>query len=101
MAVSNTNYYDPDSALHELMIQEQVFKARLDTQVILQLMIKEGITDAEEIQYMREQIINNNPEYKNTKESIERQKKGFQEAKDNPQEYLKSILKAKMEGKIR
>ena len=93
--------YNPDEALHELQLQEQIFRARLDTQVLLQLFIKNGLTTREEIQAMRDNIIKNNPEYRNTRDSIERQKRGFQEAKNDPQGYLKSILKAKMEGKIR
>ena len=99
--VSNSNMYNPDEALHELQLQEQIFKARLDTQVLLQLFIKNGLTTREEIQEMRDNIIKNNPEYSATKEAIESQKRGFKNAKENPQEYLKSILKAKMEGKIR
>lgn len=93
--------YNPDEALHELQLQEQIFKARLDTQVLLQLFIKNGLTTREEIQEMRDNIIKNNPEYHATKQAIESQKRGFENAKENPQEYLKSILKAKMEGKIR
>lgn len=92
--------YNPDEALHELQLQEQIFKARLDTQVLLQLFIKNGLTTREEIQEMRDNIIKNNPEYCATKEEIESQKRGFKNAKENPQEYLKSIIKAKMEGKI-
>lgn len=93
--------YNPDEALHELQLQEQIFKARLDTQVLLQLFIKSGLTTREEIQEMRDNIIKNNPEYHATKQAIESQKRGFKNAKENPQEYLKSILKAKMEGKIK
>ena len=39
--------------------------------------------------------------YKVVADDIQRQKIGFTAAKDNPQEYLKAILKAKMDGKIK
>lgn len=41
------------------------------------------------------------PKYKVVMDDIQRQKKGFQAAKDNPQEYLQAIMRAKMNGDIR
>ena len=41
------------------------------------------------------------PTNKVVADDIQRQKIGFTAAKDNPQEYLKAILKAKMDGKIK
>lgn len=99
--VSNKNMYDPEAALHELQLQEQIFKARLDTQVILQLLIKNGLVTQEQLQDYRDKIIENNQGFKATKESIDAQRKVFEKAQNNPEEYLKSLLKAKLEGKIK
>ena len=99
--VSNSNMYNPDEALHELQLQEHIFNSKVDTQVILQVLIRNGLTTREEVQELRDKVIINNPEYKATRDSIEQQKKGFKEAKSNPEGYLKSLLKAKMEGKIK
>lgn len=41
------------------------------------------------------------PKYKPTIDTIKREKDGFTAAKQNPEEYLKAIFKAKMDGKIK
>ena len=45
MSVGNSNYYKPDEALQELMEQEQIINALVDTQVML-LVKKKDITIA-------------------------------------------------------
>lgn len=45
--------------------------------------------------------VSNSPKYKVVMDDIQRQKRGFQTVKDNPQEYLQAILRAKMNGDIR
>ena len=100
MSVSRDAYYNPDEALHELMIQENILNAMVDTQVVLQILVAKGIVTREEVAQYRN-TVRNSPKYKATIESIESQKRGFQNAKDNPQEYLQSLLKAKMDGKIK
>ncbi|WP_182440326.1 hypothetical protein [Blautia obeum] len=45
--------------------------------------------------------VRNSPKYKPVLEEIQRQTRGFEAAKDNPQEYLKAIFKAKMNGDIK
>jgi len=100
MAVSNSSYYNPEEALKELQIQEQIVNALVETQTVLQLLVAKGIVTREEVSKTRTKV-RNSSKYKPEIEAIQRQKHGFAAAKDNPQEYLKAILKAKMEGNIK
>lgn len=100
MAVSNGSYYKPDEALHELMIQETIVNVAVDVQVLLRILVDKGIITREEVNTYREEV-RNSPKYKPVIDDIARQRAGFQAAKDNPQEYLKAILMAKMNGDIK
>lgn len=98
--VSNDKYYKPDEALHELMLQETIVNTAVDIQVLLRILVDKEIITREEVGKYREEV-RNSPKYKPVIENIQREKQGFQEAKDNPQEYLKALLKAKMNGDIK
>lgn len=100
MPVSNDNFYKPDEALHELQAQETILKAAIDVQVALRILVDKGIVTRDEVKRYREEV-NNSPKYKSAMEDIQRNKAGFHAAKDNPQEYLKALFKAKMDGKIK
>ena len=97
LAVSNDSYYKPDEALHELQMQETIMKALVDVQVVLRILVDKEIVTREEVQKYRNEV-SNSPKYKPVLDDIQRQKRGFQAAKDNPQEYLKAIFNAKMNG---
>lgn len=97
--VSNDKYYKPEEALHELMTQETIANVAVDVQALLRLLVAKEIITRDEINEYREEV-RNSPKYKVTLDAIQREKEGFSAAKDNPQEYLKAILKAKMDGKI-
>lgn len=101
MAVSNDSYYKPDEALHELQTQETIMKALVDVQVVLRILVDKKIVTREEVQKYRNEV-SNSPKYKIVLDDIQRQKRGFQNAKDNPEEYLKAVFfKAKMNGDIK
>lgn len=100
MSVSNDNMYKPDEALHELQTQETIMNIAVDVQTTLQILVDKGIVNREEVSAYRDRV-RNSPKYKPVLEQIERQKKAFQTAKDNPQDYLKALLQAKMGGEIR
>lgn len=93
MAVSNDSYYKPDEALHELQMQETIMKAMVDVQVVLRILVDKEIVTREEVQKYRNEV-SSSQKYKLVLDDIQRQKRGFQAAKDNPQEYLKAILNA-------
>lgn len=100
MPVSNDKYYKPDEALHELMVQETIINVAVDVQSLLRILVEKEIITRDEVQKYREEV-RNSPKYKPVIEDIQRQKSGFQAAKDNPQEYLKAIFNAKMNGDIK
>ena len=100
MPVSNDKYYKPDEALHELMVQETVVSVAVDVQALLRILVEKEIITKDEVNHYRDEV-RNSPKYKPVIEDIQRQKKGFQVAKDNPQEYLKAIFNAKMNGDIK
>lgn len=100
MPVSNDKLYKPEEALHELQVQETVLKTAIDVQVVLRILVDKEIVTREEVQKYREEV-SNSPKYKIVLDDILRQKTAFQAAKDNPQEYLKAIMKAKMNGDIK
>ena len=100
MAVSNEKYYKPEEALHELKLQQTIFDVGGDIQSLLRILVDKQIITREEVAKYREEV-RNSPKYKPVLDEIQRQTKGFRAAKDNPQEYLKAILKAKMNGDIK
>ena len=100
MPVSNDKFYKPEEALHELQVQETILKTAIDVQVVLRILVDKEIVTREEVQKYREEV-SNSPKYKIVIDDIQRQKAGFQAAKDNPQEYLQALFKAKMNGDIK
>lgn len=72
----------------------------IDVQVLLRILVDKEIITREEVSEYRNEV-RNSPKYKVVADDIQRQKTGFQAAKDNPQEYLQAILKAKMDGRIK
>ena len=100
MPVSNNSYYKPEEALQELLLQENILRSLIDVQAALRILVDKGIVTREEVQKYRNEV-SNSPKYKVVMDDIQRQKNGFQAAKDNPQEYLQAIIRAKMNGDIR
>ena len=100
MPVSSDKYYKPEEALQDLQVQETILNVAIDVQALLRIFVDKEIITREEVSEYRKEV-RNSPKYKVVADDIQRQKIGFQAAKDNPQEYLKAILKAKMDGKIK
>ena len=100
MPVSNDKLYKPEEALHELQVQETILKTAIDVQVALRILVDKEIVTSEEVQKYREEV-SNSTKYKIVIDDIQRQKAGFQATKDNPQEYLQALLRAKMNGGIK
>lgn len=90
------NSIRPEEALQELRYQEQIMNALVESQVVLQLLVKHNIVTREEVAEMRT-TVRNSPKYKPTLDSIEQQKKAYEYAIDNPEEYLKAMFKAKLD----
>lgn len=100
MPVSSDKYYKPEEALQDLQVQETILNVAIDVQVLLRILVDKEIITREEVAEYRKEV-RNSPKYKVVSDDIQKQKIVFQAAKDNPQEYLQAILKAKMDGKIK
>lgn len=100
MAVSNEKYYKPEEALQELKLQQTIFDVAVDIQSLLRILVDKQIITREEVAKYREEV-RNSPKYKPVLDEIMKQTRGFQAAKDNPQEYLQALLRAKMNGDIK
>lgn len=98
--VSRDAYYNPDQAIDELLLQKQVVDQAVDIQALLRILVDKQIITREEINQYRTEV-RNSPKYSNTIDKISSQLKGFEQAQNNPEEYLKALLKAKMDGKIK
>ena len=86
MPVSSEKYYKPEEALQDLQVQETILNVAVDVQVLLRILVdKEVITREEVAEYRKE--VRNSPKYKVVADDIQRQKTGFQAAKDK--QYLK------------
>ena len=94
MPISNDAYYKPEEALHELMLQERILNTAVDIQVLLRLLVEKKIITREEVKKFRDEV-RSSQKYKPAIDDIQRHKAMFVAAKDNPQEYLRAIFKAK------
>lgn len=99
MPVSRNANYDLDAASQELMLQENILKCLVDTQVTLQLLVEKGIVTREEVSAMRNTVRNREP-YKSTSDYIRRAKENVEYYKQNPEQHLKDLFKAKLDGRI-
>lgn len=98
--LNNNDYYHPEEALSRISEQEAMLKTAMDIQVVLQLLIAKGIVKQEEIADMRLKVVNL-PTYKATLDQLKSERTAMEKAKDNPNDYLKALLNAKMNGDIK
>lgn len=99
MLSRNANY-DMDDALLELNKAKDVLNLRVEVQTILQLLVIKGIVTREEVSEMRRKVKNSNiykPLYQQA-DDLERQIMAY---KDNPEQHLKDLFNAKINGTIK
>ena len=94
------NAYDMDESKQELLQLEAIFKTQIDTQVILQILMDKGLVTREEIQQHRNRV-KLMPKFKATDDYLKQSKDSVDYYKKNPEQHLKDIFKAKMDGKIK
>lgn len=99
MPVSRNANYDLDTASQELIVQENILKCLVDTQATLQLLVEKGIVTREEVSAMRATVRSREP-YKSTSDYIKQAKESVEYYKQNPEQHLKDLFKAKLDGKI-
>ena len=96
MLSRNANY-DMDVALNEINEKKLVLDVKVETQLILQLLVSKGIITREEVSAMREKV-KNSSNYKASYEYLENAKQKANYYKNNPEQHLKDIFNAKMNG---
>lgn len=98
MLSRNANY-DMDTALNEIDEKKLLLDVKAETQLILQLLVSKGIATREEVSSMREKV-KNSPNYKPLYEYFEMAEQKAEYYKNNPEQHLKDVLAAKMNGTI-
>ena len=97
--LSHDANFNMDLALDELNLKKLVLDVKAETQTILQLLVEKEVVTREEVQKMRE-VVKNSPKYKLLYDYLNQAEQQAQYYKDNPQEHLKAVMNAKMNGKL-
>lgn len=99
MLSRNANY-DMNTALNEIEEKKLLLDVKIETQLILQLLVLKGIVTREEVSTMREKV-KNSPNYKPLYEYFEKAEHKANYYKDNPNQHLKDLFEAKLNGKLK
>lgn len=92
--------YDMDTTLNEINDKKLLLDVKVETQLILQLLVSKGIVTREEVSAMREKV-KSSPIYKPLYEYLEQAEQKANYYKNNPDQHLKDVFKAKMDGTIK
>ena len=98
--LSNNANYDMDIALDEINQKKLLLDVKVETQLILQLLVQKGIVTREEVSDMRNKV-KNSPNYKPLYDYFEQAEQKANYYKNNPQEHLRDVFAAKMNGTIK
>lgn len=92
--------YDMDTALNEINEKKLLLDVKVETQLILQLLVQKEIVMRDEVQAMREKV-KNSPSYRPLYEYLETAEQKANYYKGNPGQHLRDVLEAKMNGAIK
>lgn len=98
--LSNDANYNMDDALNEINQKKLLLDVKVETQLILQLLVQKGIVTREEVAEMRNKV-KNSPNYKPLYDYFGQAEQKANYYKDNPQDHLKDLFAAKMNGTIK
>ena len=98
MMSRNANY-NMDTALDEVSQKKLLLDLKVETQVILQLLVAKGIVTREEVAEMRE-TVRNSPVYKKLYDYLNSVEAKAIHYKENPEDHLKDIFQAKLDGRL-
>ena len=98
--LSNDANYNMDTALNEINQKKLLLDVKIETQLILQLLVTKGIVTREEVSEMRNKV-KNSSQYKPLYDYFEQAEQKANYYKANPQEHLRDVLAAKMNGSIK
>ena len=82
-----------------IFLFELLLEVKAETQTILQLLVAKGIVTREEVAETRNRV-KNSPNYKPLYEYLENAADTAKFYKDNPEQHLRDIFKAKLDGKM-
>ena len=91
--------YDMQQAAMEITQQEAILDARVDSQVVLQLMVEKGIVTREEVATMRAKV-KAQPKYKADYDYLNNAKQKVIQYTQDPQQHLKDLMNMKLNGKL-
>jgi len=94
------NPYNLDESKQDLIQMEAIFNTQVDTQVILQILMDKGLCTREDIQLHRNKV-KQMPKYKATDDYLRQTSDSVVYYKNNPEQHLKDLMKAKMNGDIK
>ena len=89
-----------DTALNEINQKKLLLDVKVEAQLILQLLVAKGIVTREEVSEMRNKV-KNSRQYKPLYDYFEQAEQKAKYYKANPQEHLKDVFAAKMNGNIK
>ena len=92
--------YNMDTALEEINNKKLLLDVKVETQVILQLLVSKGIVTREEVFEMRNKV-KNSPNYKPVYDYLNGAEQKANYYKNNPEQHLKDVFNAKMNGTIK
>lgn len=98
--LSNNANYNMDTALDEINQKKLLLDVKVETQLILQLLVQKGVITREEVSDMRNKV-KNSPNYKPLYDYFEQAEQKANYYKNNPQEHLRDVFAAKMNGTIK
>ena len=94
------NIYDMDETIDETQKTRLLLDVKVETQLILQLLVKKGLVTKEEIVEMRK-TVKNSPSYKPMYEVLDRIEDRANYYNDNHEQHLKDLFNVKLNGDIR
>ena len=95
--LSNNANYHMDDAINEIQEKRAIVDAKIDSQVVLQLLVQKGRVTREEVEEMRGRV-RNSTKYKATIEYLDGAKEKAEYYLNNPQEHLKDLFNRKLSG---
>lgn len=98
--LSGSANYNMDEALNEINEKKLLLDVKVETQLVLQLLVSKEIVTREEVSAMREKVKNSSM-YKPLYEYFESAEQKANYYKNNPEQHLKDVLAAKMNGTIK
>lgn len=98
--LSNDANYNMDTALNEINQKKLLLDVKVETQLVLQLLVTKGIVTREEVAEMRNKV-KNSSQYKPLYDYFEQAEQKANYYKVNPEQHLKDVFAAKMNGYIK